>query len=281
MPGSPALDRVPGWQARLTLGFTASGSRTLLSHRASLGPLRVQRPFYSDDGYCHVYLLHPPGGIVGGDILEISVDAGPQSRVLLTTPAAGKFYRSSGAMARQSQRLRVRQGAVLEWLPQETIVFNGAFARNATRIDLDAEARVIAWEILCLGRPASGERFRSGDYGQSMELYRQGRPVLIERGRYEGGGAVHEAQWGLGGRPVSALLVASDCAEVDLGAVRAQLADGQRGAVAVTRVDDILVVRWLGEQAEHARESLGRVWQWLRLQVQPDVRPLRPRIWET
>ena len=95
------------WHARLELGFRDSGTRTVLAHRRHIGPLMVQRPFYPEGSICHVYLLHPPGGLVGGDSLTVDVDVAGGARALVTTPAAGKFYRSAQRTARQVQRCRV------------------------------------------------------------------------------------------------------------------------------------------------------------------------------
>lgn len=272
----------PGWAARLALGFRRDGARTVLARRSSLGPLQVQRPFYPGGGRCDVYLLHPPGGIVGGDRLEIDIDAGTETHVLLTTPAAGKFYRSAGPIAEQRQCLKVRRGALLEWLPQETIVFSGAQARSTTRIELDADARVIAWEILCLGRPASSEGFGSGRFEQFMELYREGRPLLLERNRYDGGGALQAARWGLGGRPVSAILLASDRNRDDVAAVREALRVADPDLAGVSCVDGVLIVRYVGGCSERAKTCLTRAWQVLQdPAVSNAAQAGQPRIWAT
>ncbi len=271
-----------GWAARIALGFRREDARTVLARRSSHGPLQVQRPFYPGGGRCDVYLLHPPGGIVGGDRLEIDIEAGAETHVLLTTPAAGKFYRSAGAVAEQRQWLRARRGALLEWLPQETIVFSGARARSTTCIDLDEDARVIAWEILCLGRPASGESFNSGRFEQYMELYRQGRPLLLERNRYDGGGTLQSAPWGLGGRPVSAILLASDRTHDEMIAVRDALGNVEPDLAGVTCVDGVVVVRYVGACSERAKACLTRAWQVLQ---DPAAAPVatagQPRIWAT
>jgi hypothetical protein len=120
----------PGWQARLTLGFERRGERTLLAHCEHHGPLRVQKALYPEGpAVCQAIVLHPPGGIAGGDRLEIVLAAGPGAHAQLTTPGAGKWYRSGGRRARQSLHVRVDEQAIVEWLPQETIVFDGAEAR--------------------------------------------------------------------------------------------------------------------------------------------------------
>ncbi len=118
-------NELSGWQAELHLGFSRKADKTLLSSRKHRGPLTVQRPFYPEGGLCHVYILHPPGGIVAGDKLLIDIAAGQDSQALVTTPAAGKFYRSEGKLARQNVVLKVADQAVLEWLPQETIFIRG------------------------------------------------------------------------------------------------------------------------------------------------------------
>ncbi len=158
--GEPAvLNRAEGtaagWKASLDLTFFPSGERTGFSCR-HFGPLRVQKPFYPEGGTCHVYLLHPPGGIVGGDELAIRAEARAGASALATTPAAGKFYRSAGPLATQDQLLRVASGGALEWLPQESIVYPGARGVSRTRVELEAGAAFLGWEIVSFGLPASG-----------------------------------------------------------------------------------------------------------------------------
>lgn len=281
MTRAAAVAADDGWQAALALGFRRDGLRTVLARRSAVGPLQVQRPFYPEGGVCHVYLLHPPGGIVGGDRLEITAELETGAQVLLTTPAAGKFYRSAGRAAEQAQRFTVAEGAALEWFPQETIVFDGALARSTTRVELAPGARFIGWEIVCLGRPASGERFRNGQFIQGMEAYRLGRPLLLERNRYDGGGAVLDAAWGLAGHPVSGTLVCAGGDEGDLAAVRDALGeDATDELTGATLIDDILLVRFLGREAERARERFIRAWEVLR--PRKLGRPAqRPRIWST
>src|SRR6476620_11342443 len=116
-----------GWEAALDLEFAARGARTILARRASIGPLVVQRPFYPEGDVAHVYLVHPPGGVVGGDQLRLNVLAREGAHALITTPAATKFYRSDGRVAHQRQEI-VADAASIEWLPQETIVFPDARA---------------------------------------------------------------------------------------------------------------------------------------------------------
>jgi urease accessory protein len=151
-----------GWRAELSLGFTAepdeegrrgaAGSAapaTRLTSRAHRGPLVVQRPFYPEGpGVPHVYVLHPPGGVVGGDSLRVEVSVGPRAHALVTTPAATKVYRTRGPRATQVQRLTVAAHAALEWLPQETILHDGAAIDLDTTVVLADGARFIGLETL-------------------------------------------------------------------------------------------------------------------------------------
>ncbi len=269
-----------GWQARLSLSLQRRAGRSVLASRSHYGPLRIQRPFYPEgDDLCHLYVLHPPGGVVGGDELLIDVDVETNARALLTTPAAGKFYRSVGAVARQTQRLHVATGATLEWLPQETIIFDGARTELRTRIELAADAGFIGWEILCLGRPGAGETFQHGRVRQRFELWREGMPLYLEHACYEEEAAVLSAAWGLAGLVVSGTMLcavaAAECIEELRGTARARA-----GLFSVTQLDGVLVCRYLGAHAEEARQCFEQAWQLLRPSVMNRC-ACAPRIWAT
>jgi urease accessory protein len=274
-----------GWSAALELGFTADGGATRLARRAHRGPFVVQRPFFPEGrDVCHVYLLHPPGGLVGGDDLRLDLRVGPAAHTLVTTPAAGKAYRTLGPVARQSHALTVEAGGTLEWLPQETIVYDGASVEIETRVDLAPGARFFGAETLCFGLPARRAPFARGSCRQIFDLRRDGAPILIERGRFGGGAPVQTAPWGLGGATVLTLIVAAPApkaAIVDgLRALAAETPEGDRAAVTVLGDDTALIVRHLGGGAERARAFAQTIWQ--------SVRPAllgraatAPRIWAT
>ena len=276
-----AFEPTQGWQARLELDFARQGQRTVLGRRRHIGPLAVQRPFYPEGllGTCHVYLLHPPGGVVGGDGLDIAVNAGPGSRALVTTPAAGKLYRSAGPCARLAQSLRVDADAQLEWLPQPTIAFAGVNARVGTRVDLAPSGRFIGWEIVCLGRTDSGERY-AGQLHLALELWRDGAPLWVERARYDGDEMLF-APHGLRGYPVSGTLVASPAPAADvLVAIRSAMDDHGAVLTGASTVDGVLALRVLGPQAAAVQCALIDAWALLRPAVL-DRPALAPRIWAT
>lgn len=266
----------PGWEAHLQLGFIAINGKTVLKHRSHRGPLVVQRPFYPEDGVCHVYLLHPPGGVVAGDRLAIDIAVAQDGAALLTTPAAGKFYRSAGDLARQSVSMTVAGGAALEWLPQETIIYEGARLKSEMRIELDAGARFIGWDMLAFGRPAAQEGFNYGTAGLSWHISRAGKPFYLERLQLDA--EAFTARWGLNGCSACGTLFACPAPPQTLETVR-QLIGEQQG-LGVTRIDDMLVCRGIDARADRLRHFFQQIWTAIREDVvgrgaQP------PRIWAT
>jgi urease accessory protein len=190
-----------GWLASLDLEFALGGSRTVLARRSHVGPLVVQRPFYPEGDVCHVYLVHPPGGVVGGDTLELHARVRDGAHALITTPAATKFYRSEGRIARQVQDI-VLDAATFEWLPQETILFPDAFASIATRVRLSERSKFIGWEVVCYGRPASGLKYSSGRAHQDFELWLNDMPLVLDHLRLNGASDSMHAPFGLAGHTV-------------------------------------------------------------------------------
>ena len=191
------IENNSNWKARLDLEFKERDNTSYLSFRKHCGPLQIQRPFYPDNsGACHVYILHPPGGVVGGDQLDINIELHEKTEVLVTTPAATKFYRSNGAEAKTTQIFKVAKNAYLEWLPQETILFNTSYVDMITRVQLETDGQFIGWEIVCFGRPASEELYNNGYVKQSIEIWRNNTPLCIERNKIDGSSELMTAKWG-------------------------------------------------------------------------------------
>jgi urease accessory protein len=282
--------REQGWRARLELGFEAGSERTILRHRRHYGPLRVQRVYHPEGFPCHSYLLHPPGGVVGGDMLDIDVSSSAGAHALITTPAAGKFYRSAGATAVQHQHFRVGEGAALEWLPALNIVHAGARVEMRSRFDLAPGGRLLAWDLLGLGRPGSGDCFEHGCCDLTLEVVAAQRTILSERLRLQGGAPMLQAPWGLQGKGYLATLVAWPGTPAMLAELRAQAeASGPdplmgctllSGGAGVDRDVGLLVCRWLAQSGEALSAAMVQAWFLLRPLVMG--RPAcPPRIWST
>jgi urease accessory protein len=270
-----------GWRARLDLGYERRGARTVLAERRHDGPLVVQKPLYPEgDEVCHTIVVHPPAGIAGGDELELRVRAAPGARALLSTPGAGKWYRSAGPWARQTIALEAAGDACIEWLPQETIVFDGALADLRCDVALAGSACYIGWEILCFGRTGAGERFRRGVLRIATRIVRDGDPVWIERGRVDGGGRLLESPVGLRGQPVCGTLVAAAPAIADALVAECRAVAPAAGECAVTRLPGALVARYLGASGEAARNYFASLWACLRPALAGRPGHL-PRIWRT
>ena len=157
------------WHARLQLDYTLEGTRTVARH-AHNGPLRILQSLYPEgDAVCHNVLVHPPGGLVGGDTLDITATVGPGAHGLVTTPGATRFYRSTGELALQRTHLSLAEGTRLEWLPLEALCYNACNAENHLTLNLAPGAECMGWDVTALGLPHAGQPFETGRFVQHIE----------------------------------------------------------------------------------------------------------------
>jgi len=272
-------------RARLSLGFADDAGTTRLIERSHFGPLRVQKPLYPEHpSVCHAIIVHPPGGVVGGDELSISARVGDHAHAFITTPGAAKWYRANGHVSKQDIQLEVGANASLEWLPQETIFFNESRVRLEQSISLAAESTYIGCEILCFGRTASGESFSSGMVSQKTSIRRGGKLIWFEQGSLRGDSAAMKSPLGMAGKTVCATLIAAGKTVPAplLGNIREDAGNAMNGlgSFGVTQLKSVLVARYLGDSSEIARQVMTRVWQRLRPELlQRDAAV--PRIWNT
>ncbi|WP_236014213.1 urease accessory protein UreD [Marinobacterium alkalitolerans] len=287
-PGPHNEDAQPSrWHARLALGLkrTSRGSRVASAER--FGPLHLQKPFYPEGpDLAHLYLLHPPGGMVSGDLLEIEARLEADTAALITTPGAGRVYRARPDRTLQHQHVRLEAGpgASVEWLPLETILYPDA----RTRLDLDVElapgAHFIGWEVTSLGLPVQGEGFGRGELQQRLQISREGRLLLREQLLIDGTCAeVMMSKAGLQGQPVSGLMVAgpmtAEQAEPLLEPLR-ECCERDDLLAGVSLSGEFLLIRTLGRCSERTRLCLEQCWGLIRPALIGRA-ACAPRIWAT
>lgn len=272
------------WQAWLALGFARHGDTTRLVERSHYGPLRIQKPLYPEGSdTCHAIVVHPPGGVVGGDQLDIHACVGAQANALITTPGAAKWYKANGSISRQSVHLNVGDAASLEWLPQETIFFDAADVHLDTTVELGSESSYLGCEILCFGRRASGERFSSGRVAQRTSIRLNGKLVWFEQGELKAGSAM-ENPLQLAGKTVCATLIGVG-KPLPSGAIQT-LRDtcsaglNESDAFGATQMKSVVVARYLGDSSEVARQIMTAAWRVLR-PLLTGRSAVVPRIWNT
>ncbi len=277
--------RHPPSEATLQLGFARDGDTTRLIERSHYGPLRVQKPLYPEGaGICHAIVVHPPGGVVGGDRLTITADVGESAQALLTSPGAAKWYKANGHVSHQQVALTVGAGATLEWLPQETIFFDAAQVKMRQDVVMAADAAYIGSEILCFGRTAAGESFTSGRIAQRTSIRRGGRLLWFEQGAILAGSALMHGPLGLNGKTVCATLIAvgDNLTATLINGLRQEAASliQDEGSFGATLMKSVLVTRYLGDSSGMAKQLMALAWR----QVRPVIvgrSAAVPRIWNT
>jgi len=273
------------WRGSLAIDYRLRDGRTI-AHDRHDGPLRVLRALHPEGGVCHSVLVHPPGGVVGGDELAIELTLGEGAHALVTTPGATRFYRSAGATATQALRVVAGAASRFEWLPLETIAYSGCVASNALRFELAPDAEMIGWDVTALGLPESDRPFDAGRFTQSIEL--PGR--WLERGAVAADDdRLLDSPLGWAGRRVLATMWFAGGDSLDparsdalLDAARAAAAAHPLAATtgATSPQQGVIVVRALAARVEPAMELLQRIWRaWRPLAW--GVAATSPRVWST
>ncbi len=271
------------WHGSLDLVYAHRHGQTQPIHAQVQAPLKVQRPFYPEgQAVCHSVVLHTAGGIVGGDRLSQNIHLEPNAQALITTAAAGKVYRSNGQQASQTIVIKVDGGACLEWLPQETIVFNGAIYRQDLRVELAPSASWLGWEITRFGRSARGEKFLQGEWRSHTEVWQQGRPLWIDRQWLPASEEIFNSPHGLAGQPIVASLVwvgQPASAEIVEKARILWSEQERQGEAGVTQLISGLLCRYRGSSTFEVRNWFTDVWQLLRLSFLGRA-ATKPRVWQ-
>ena len=274
-----------GWHGHLHLHYRRDGERTV-AHDRHDGPLRVLKPLHPEGpAVCHHVLVHPPGGLVGGDRLDVTLHVDAGAHALVTTPGATRFYRSTGAPAVQHVDAHVDAGGRLEWLPLETIAYSGCRAENRLRLDLAAGAETIGCDLLALGLPAAGQPFERGHVLQHLEVpghwLERGHIAADDHRLLDGplgfaGHRVLATLWFAAGSPIEparrdALLEAAR----DGDAAQPALPQG-----ATAPNEHVVVLRLLAPRVEPALARVCEVWAaWRRVAWEREAHV--PRVWRT
>jgi urease accessory protein len=270
-----------GWLAELELDYAVRRGKTCLIEKKQRGPLTLQRPFYPEGDICHSYLLHPPGGVVGGDKLKIRLRTAVGAHCLITTPGATKFYLSKADLSsEQSQIISVAEDSIVEWLPQQNIFFPGARSSLNTQINIAPGGKFVGWEMHCFGRPANNETFHSGSISSRTEISIDGELRLVEQLFTEDSSLIESAS-GLRGRAMQGSLIAAPCSQDQCQQLERILHSYHYpDSIGLTLVDEVLVIRVLGDQIEPILETFTQLWSQLRTQW-IEKQPCPPRIWDT
>lgn len=272
------------WNATLSLDYTLQAGKTVAHFRHD-GPLRILQSLYPEgDAVCHNVLVHPPGGLVGGDTLDIAVTAAAGSHGLISTPGATRFYRSAGETALQRTHLRLEAGARAEWLPMEALCYSGCLAENHLTLDLVPGAELMGWDITALGLPGANLPFEQGSFCQHIEL----PGVWLERARIRADDLLlMNSPLGMAGqRCIATLFFAAGSKlerqrrqlALDLARQVLQAHPLSAAAGATSPDAQVVVVRVLAPLVEPAMVLLKQVWKVWRRHFWEKEAP-SPRIW--
>lgn len=281
------LAKVGHWQGDLHLRYSlASGTqKTIISERHHQGPYTVQRPFYPEGDVCHSILLHPPGGLVEGDVLSLGVDCDEGTHCFITTPSAGKTYECSVDFAAQKQCFHISDKAIVEWFPQEMILYDKSKSNLQTDIRLLGNGQFVGWEMVCFGRPIANDHFKEGALHQFVSLYRDDKPLLLERTVLDAQHFLRNSANGFAQYQAMGIFLMTG-ADKDLLARAREVvslldpATLSQIQIGFTLLDDVLVGRVLMNQSRFAKNAFLAVWSELREDIL-HVPAMMPRIWLT
>ena len=271
-----------GWDASLKLIFDSRSNKTILARRQHHGPLVLQKILYPEgDNPAHGVIIHPPGGVAGGDRLQLNVEMQAESAALLTTPGATKWYKSAGRQASQQIEMTLDEHSQLEWLPQENIVFDGADVALKTQVNLNDSSTFAGWEVICLGRQASGERWQTGCFRQQLLIKREGKFIWNESTVLTPESKVLSAMAGLQNHVVfGSFVVAAGLTPPDILQACQEISLDSSARVGVSALPEIFTARYIGPCAQEAKHYFEKVWHCLRPWY-GKRNAVRPRIWAT
>jgi len=283
------------WIANLVLDFSYSALGTQLRRTKRNGPLSVQKAFYPEGRDCaHIYLLHPPAGIVSGDELYVDINIDDNAHTLVTTPGANRFYRArkdaSIGISKQVQvtALNLKNEAKCENFPQETIVYNGADGFNTVNIHLTNTSIYLGWDISCMGLPSSEQLFTEGQYSQLNRVFVDGALQYHDHIVISSKNNLLHHLAGLAGNSVFGTFLVhapqqlSQSKRKQLIEEMRHIIESQNGQkhISITDIDGLLVIRYLGDHAQQCKKFFLLLWQIIR-PLTLEKKATQPRIWYT
>ncbi len=274
------------WLANLILNFSEKNGRSYLAKKQHSGPLVIQKTLYPEgESICHGIIIHPPGGVAGGDELILNVSMQSNASALLTTPGAGKWYKANGATASQHLQFDLTDQSSLEWLPQENILFDGSIVNFSADIQLGIDAKYAGWEILCFGRQAKGETWQTGKLKQKLVIKRVDKTIWQESAHLQANDRFFHSKIGLSSNVVSAsFVIAAGVVPAELFAQCQQFeidnASDSTAKFGVSALPEVFSARYIGMSAQSARHYFEGLWQLLRPWY-ASRSATRPRIWNT
>jgi urease accessory protein len=292
-----AIDIVKSqWFASLALQLGHCEYGTQLTKTRRCGPLTIQKAFYPEGRDCaHLYLLHPPAGIVSGDELQISIDVQQNAHTLVTTPGANRFYRARTDLSigdpKQTQitQINLEASAKCEHFPLETLVYNQANGVNNVEVRLQDSSAYCGWDMTCLGLPSSNQQFTAGRFTQLNTLYRDDILIYHDKVIIEPESNIQHHAAGLAGNTVFGTFLAYAPKSQVSDAQRTQLIEQLRAVieqhhasslVSITDIRQLLVMRYLGQQAHQCKSLFIELWKLVRPWYMKK-QGVQPRIWFT
>ncbi len=258
----------------LGAAFKLRGGLTVLRDLRQSGCLKARLPRPENGAWTTLVTLNSSGGVAQGDWLDARVEAGPGCRLTVASQAAERFYRAGDGLppARLRTALHVADGAALEWLPQETILFDGCALDRRLDVALASDAWFLGVETLVFGRTLMGETVRAARLRDTVRLHRDGALLWHDAIRLEGPvqAVLDRPASAAGGRAVATLLLAAPDAARWQDPLRAALAPWDAGA---SVLDGLLVARVVARDGACARAAVVAA-----LAAVRSGRPL-PRVW--
>lgn len=266
------------WIAELDLVFNNNTNKTFVESQKHIGPLTIQKPFYPADNSCHVYILHPPGGVATNDNLNISVKTNNNAQVLLTGNGATKFYNSANHISYFEQNFIVKDNSCLEYLPLENIFFNGANVEINTSYKLYDTASMAHWEIFCLGREVSNERFEKGSIQNKIQITVNDKLIIFDNSIINKN--YIDSISGLRGYNYFGTFIISNATKDIIADIKNMVDDESDYICGITNIENILIVRCLANKQRIIMSLFISIWKTMRPLVF-NKNAVLPRIWAT